>query len=56
VPASVNRGVPIVLDDPKGAVSASIRHLAESYLRKAETDTGDEPVQAQRKTLFRGRR
>ena len=37
VPASINRGVPIVLDDAKGAVSASIRLLADSYLRSATT-------------------
>jgi pilus assembly protein CpaE len=33
VPASVNRGVPIVLDEPKHPVSAAIRELAESFVR-----------------------
>jgi pilus assembly protein CpaE len=56
VPASINRGVPIVLDDPKGAVSASIRTLADVHLRSAEAVAADEPAQSPRKTLFRGRR
>jgi pilus assembly protein CpaE len=58
VPASVNRGVPIVLDDPKGAVSASIRTLADSHLRTAPAaGAADEPAPTStRKTLFRGRR
>jgi pilus assembly protein CpaE len=29
VPAAINRGVPIVLDDPKHSVSTAIRHFAE---------------------------
>jgi pilus assembly protein CpaE len=33
VPASVNRGVPIVLDEPKHPVSVAIRELAESFIR-----------------------
>ena len=33
VPASVNRGVPIVLDEPKHPVSVAIRELAESFVR-----------------------
>jgi pilus assembly protein CpaE len=33
VPASVNRGVPIVLDEPKHPVSLAIKELAESYIR-----------------------
>ncbi len=32
VPAAINRGVPIVLDDPRHAVSASIRSFAEKYV------------------------
>jgi pilus assembly protein CpaE len=39
VPASVNRGVPIVLDEPKHPVSVAIRQLADGYLRgTAATD------------------
>lgn len=54
VPASVNRGVPIVLDDPKGAVTASIRQLADVHLRSAtHVDTG-EPAHPTRRPLFRG--
>ena len=33
VPASVNRGVPLVLDEPKHPVSVAIRHLADSHIR-----------------------
>jgi pilus assembly protein CpaE len=33
VPASVNRGVPIVLDEPKHPVSVAMRQLAESYVK-----------------------
>ena len=34
VPASINRGVPIVLDDPKGAVAVALRQLAEVHVRQ----------------------
>ena len=37
VPASVNRGVPIVLDEPKHPVSVALRELAEKHLRVART-------------------
>jgi pilus assembly protein CpaE len=58
VPASINRGVPIVLDDPKGPVAVALRELAETHVRKR---FGGEPVAeaaapAQRKSLFRGRK
>ena len=33
VPASVNRGVPIVLDMPRHPVSAALRQLADNHLR-----------------------
>ena len=36
VPASVNRGVAIVLDDPKHPVSVAFRHLADEYLRQRD--------------------
>jgi pilus assembly protein CpaE len=32
VPVSVNRGVPIVLDNPGHAVSSAIRELANSHI------------------------
>ena len=57
VPASVNRGIPIVQDDPKGPVSTAIRELSDVHIRQRFGEpavTGDEP--AQRKSLFRGRR
>ena len=38
VPASVNRGVPIVLDEPKHPVSVAIRELAESFVRPVAGD------------------
>jgi pilus assembly protein CpaE len=54
VPASINRGVPVVLDDPRGPASTAIRELADVHLRQrfGETlQTGSE-----RKSLFRGKR
>lgn len=33
VPASVNRGVPIILDEPKHAVSVALRDLADRFIR-----------------------
>jgi pilus assembly protein CpaE len=35
VPAAINRGVPIVLDDPKHAVSQAIRTFAERHVAQA---------------------
>jgi len=32
VPAAINRGVPIVLDDPRHPVSVAIRNFAERYV------------------------
>ena len=34
VPASVNRGVPIVLDEPRGLVAMSIREVADREIRQ----------------------
>ncbi len=51
VPASVNRGVPIVLDDPKNGVSVSIRHLADAHLRE-QVPGESEDHQSTRKSLF----
>ncbi len=53
VPASINRGVPIVLDDPRGAVSAAIRDLADVQIRQRFGDAVDSG--SPRKSLFRGR-
>ena len=39
VPASVNRGVPIVLDEPKHPVSIAMRELADKFLRPLGSDT-----------------
>jgi len=33
VPASINRGVPLVLEDPRSPVSIAIRHLADHEIR-----------------------
>jgi pilus assembly protein CpaE len=35
VPASINRGVPIVLDDPNHPVSLAIKQLAEQHVATA---------------------
>ncbi len=59
VPASINRGVPIMLDDPRGAVSASIRELTDTHLRAPRKDVGEAPAHgahAVRRSLFRSRR
>jgi pilus assembly protein CpaE len=58
VPASVNRGVPIVLDEPKHPVSQALRDLAERYVRVAQNgDAGvqaTQPAQRRRSLLSRG--
>ena len=54
VPASVNRGVPIVLDDPRGPVSLAIRELADVHVRQRFGEQLE--TQNNRRTLFRGRR
>jgi pilus assembly protein CpaE len=38
VPASVNRGVPLVLDEPKHPVSLAIRQLTENHIRTVAAD------------------
>jgi pilus assembly protein CpaE len=44
VPASVNRGVPIVLDEPKHPVSLAIKELAEGFVKPiAEVSSGVQP-------------
>lgn len=65
VPASVNRGVAIVLDEPKHAVSVAIRELVDSHIRVQESahdvhagvTSGDEPRRrSERWSLSRGGR
>jgi pilus assembly protein CpaE len=63
VPASVNRGVAIVLDEPKHPVSAAIRLLAERHIRAASrvneqqsADAGSERKRSDRWSLVRGSR
>ncbi|WP_345206696.1 AAA family ATPase [Fodinibacter luteus] len=53
VPSSINRGVPIVLDDPRGSVSVAIRQLGDVHIRRR---FGEELNGApQRRGFFRGR-
>jgi pilus assembly protein CpaE len=44
VPASINRGVPIVLDEPKHPVSVALRDLSERFVRNPDP-AGDEAEQ-----------
>jgi pilus assembly protein CpaE len=50
VPASVNRGVPIVLDEPQHPVSVAIRQFAENYVIAAG---GAAPSRSDRRRLLR---
>jgi pilus assembly protein CpaE len=54
VPASINRGVPVVLDDPRSPASTAIRELADVHIRQRFGETLENA--SQRKSLFRGRR
>ena len=56
VPASVNRGIPIVQDDPKGPVSMAIRELSDVHIRQRFGEALDGVEPSQRKSLFRGRK
>jgi pilus assembly protein CpaE len=40
VPAAINRGVPIVLDDPRHPVSVAIRTFAEKYVANVQNGPG----------------
>lgn len=53
VPASINRGVPLVLEEPKNPVSIALRSLAEVHIRQR---FGHEAEAAPRRGLFRSRR
>jgi pilus assembly protein CpaE len=55
VPASVNRGVPIILDEPKHPVSLALRELAERFVRGGEgapSRDGSKQNQPKRRSLL----
>ncbi len=54
VPASVNRGVVIVLDDPRHPVSMAIKDLADRHLRKVSTDGRGQPRSARQRLISWG--
>jgi pilus assembly protein CpaE len=56
VPASVNRGVAIVLDDPKHPVSYALRQLVDQHIRPPAEPTGRRETRAGFRTLSRGNR
>jgi pilus assembly protein CpaE len=53
VPASTNRGVPIVTDDPKSPVSIAIRKFIDDFVI---SPTGDDAIPSQMRTDRRSRR
>ncbi len=53
VPASINRGVPIVLDAPKHPVSQAIRLFGEQHVATAPTDVIPSNLRTDRRSLFR---
>ncbi|MGZ4649717.1 MAG: AAA family ATPase [Kineosporiaceae bacterium] len=59
VPAAINRGVPIVLDDPRHPVSVAIKSFAERFVVKAQSGGQERPatgeVRAERRGLLRRR-
>lgn len=62
VPASVNRGVPLVLDEPRAPVATAIKQLVDSHIRTANADGSSAvngsaaPAPSFRRSLFRGRK
>lgn len=56
VPASVNRGVPIVLDMPRHPVSAALRQLADNYLRGLSREETVPPPSQRRLLPWGGRK
>jgi len=61
VPASVNRGVPIILDEPKHPVSLSLRAFADKYVLNPApltqaTDEGDDELAETRRSSQQPRR
>lgn len=53
VPASINRGVPIVLDSPKHAVSQAIREFGEQQIATASADPIPDKLRNDRRRLLR---
>jgi pilus assembly protein CpaE len=53
VPASINRGVPIMLDDPSHPVSMAIRQFGEEYVLPLAR-TGSDPIASNMRTDKRG--
>jgi pilus assembly protein CpaE len=56
VPASVNRGVAIMLDEPKHPVSVALRQLVDQYIRPAQGQTAGRESRAHFRALSRGNR
>jgi pilus assembly protein CpaE len=56
VPASVNRGVPLVLDEPKHPVSLALRQLADTHIRPLRDGKGVLPDSADLAESASGRR
>jgi pilus assembly protein CpaE len=59
VPAAINRGVPIVLDDPRHPVSVAIKTFAEQYVANVASGPGangrQNPANPGRRGLLRRR-
>jgi pilus assembly protein CpaE len=56
VPASVNRGVAIVIEEPKHPVSVALRQLVDQYIRPAPDQAARRETRAGFRTLTRGNR
>jgi pilus assembly protein CpaE len=54
VPAAINRGVPIVLDDPRHPVSVAIKTFSENYVANVNPGPGARPPQAGARAERRG--
>jgi pilus assembly protein CpaE len=54
VPASINRGVPIVLDDPKHPVSVAIKTFAERNVAASSMTAGDDNIPSELRADRRG--
>jgi pilus assembly protein CpaE len=54
VPASINRGVPIVLDDPKHPVSVAIKTFAERNVAAGSPTSGDHSIPTELRQDRRG--
>lgn len=56
VPASVNRGVAILLDEPRHPVSVALRQLVDQYIRPTAEPTARRETRASFRALSRGNR